>query len=88
MTHHNCGQCAYLRRTSPGQVFLLCTFWAAESMPVKGAAGRYGYDYMIAHCHMQPEALACPFFKPREMVKDAAIPAIGYAHENALLPAT
>lgn len=61
----NCSQCDYLKRTSPTQVFLLCEFWAAEHTPVKGAIKEFGHDYALAHCHMQPEAPACPFFKPK-----------------------
>ena len=63
---HNCCQCDYLTRTSPEQVFLLCKFWSAKSIPVKGAARTFGSDYVVGHCHMQPEAPACPFFKKKK----------------------
>lgn len=58
-TLHNCGQCAYLKRTSPTQVFLLCTYWAS---PAHGCAD---YSWLCTHCHMQPEATACFAIKPR-----------------------
>lgn len=65
MKQHTCGECHYLTRTSPEQVFLLCRFWAADQYPVRGAAKELGHDYAIAHCHMQPWAPACPFFRRR-----------------------
>lgn len=61
----NCGHCKYLTRTSPEQVFLLCEFWSAESIPVKGAAEHFGYEWVVGHCHMQPEAPACQFFEAK-----------------------
>lgn len=65
---HNCADCTYLRRTSPGQVFLLCEFWAGA--PAKGVKEAYDHDFIIGHCHMQPEAPACAFFEHRQ-VSDA-----------------
>ena len=62
----NCGSCGYLCRTSPEQVFLLCRFWSADVPPVRGAFRAYGYDFVVAHCHMQPEAPACEYYRPRE----------------------
>ena len=69
---HNCSECAYLRRTSPAQVFLLCTFWSAREIPVKGTGSEFGRDYVLTHCHLQPEAPACPFFEPRKVSDGAA----------------
>ena len=71
MTAHNCAQCEHLRRTSPTQVFLLCEFWSAKHPPVRGAASAYDYDWIVAHCHVQPEAPACAFFQHRT-VSDGA----------------
>lgn len=73
MSMHCCGQCHYLTRTSPTQVFLLCRFWAAPTFPVKGAASVVGKDYAVFHSHMQPEAPACPFFKPKEVSSGADV---------------
>lgn len=69
---HNCAECAYLTRTSPTQVFLLCSFWAATYYPTSGVSSEYDYDYVVGHCHMQPEAPACPFFKPKAVSREAA----------------
>lgn len=63
---NNCGKCFYMRRTSPEQVFLKCEFWSASPLPVRGVLKVVDRDYIIGHCHRQPEAPACPFFKPRE----------------------
>ena len=62
---HNCAECHHLTRTSPEQVFLLCRFWSARQSPVQGAHKSFDYDYVLTHCHVQPEAPACPFFKPK-----------------------
>ena len=62
---HCCSECDYLTRTSPAQVFLLCGFWSAKNLPVSGTSWDFDRDYVIRHCHMQPEAPACPFFKPK-----------------------
>lgn len=67
----NCSDCDYLTRTSPTQVFLLCGFWAAKQIPIVGASYERDRDYVVTHCHVQPEAPACPYFKPRE-VRDGA----------------
>lgn len=67
MALHNCGQCHYLERTSPAQVFLLCKFWSATPPPVRGVLSAVDMDYIVGHCHMQPEALACMFFKQKEV---------------------
>lgn len=63
----NCRHCRYLTRTSPEQVFLLCEFWASSSHhhPVRGATKGVDYDYVVAHCHVQPEAPACDYFEDR-----------------------
>ena len=58
-TLHNCGQCEYLKRTSPDQVFLLCTYWASPDHSYAD------YGWLCCHCHMQPEAAACFAFKLR-----------------------
>lgn len=63
---HNCAECKYLTRTSPGQVFLLCRFWAAPRFPVPYAGAAMGRDYVVTHCHVQPHAPACPFFVARD----------------------
>lgn len=66
---HNCAECKYLTRTSPTQVFLLCRFWSATQYPVPEAAAQMGgVDYACTHCHVQPEAPACPYFEKREVV--------------------
>lgn len=57
-TLHNCGQCRFLKRTSPEQVFLLCTYWASPNRKYAD------YRWMCGHCHMQPWAPACFAFKP------------------------
>ena len=65
---HTCGECHYLTRTSPEQVFLLCRFWSAEYYPVKGAGKvmrKECKNYPELHCHMQPWAPACPFYRRR-----------------------
>ena len=67
---HNCSDCDYLKRTSPTQVFLLCKFWSAKQIPVVGTNN--GYDFVLSHCHMQPEAPACAFFRPRAVRHGAA----------------
>ena len=36
-----------------------------ESIPVKGAAEHFGHDWVVGHCHMQPEAPACQFFEAK-----------------------
>lgn len=71
-TQHNCSECDYLTRTSPTQVFLLCKFWSAADYPAKGVSQSYDRDYVIRHCHMQPEATACEFWKPRKASDGAA----------------
>lgn len=63
---HNCSQCEFLRRTSPTQVFLKCEFWSGP-LP-DGILDAYEYDYIITHCHMQPEAPACAFFQQKREV--------------------
>lgn len=63
---HVCGDCFYLSRTSPEQVFLLCDFWAAPELPVRGAGKAFDRNYTVLHCHVQPNAPACPYFKERE----------------------
>lgn len=78
---HNCSECDHLTRTSPGQVFLLCRFWSARHSPVDGAFELYGKDYVVTHCHIQPEAPACPFFRKREVSHGAA------SHNGPLLHA-
>lgn len=67
----NCSECKFLKRTSPTQVFLLCTFWAARQIPISGTGGEYDRSYVIAHCHMQPEAPACPYFETRRVIDGA-----------------
>lgn len=62
----NCGSCDYLRRTSPEQVFLLCEFWSAERPPIPDVFRKFGHEYVVTHCHMQPEAPACPFWVNRK----------------------
>lgn len=79
MQLHNCAECKYLTRTSPEQRFLLCKFWAAPQYPVRYAGQAYGIDYVRLHCHVQPEAPACPFFKPKVVEDEAA----GAAAEGA-----
>ena len=71
-TQHNCAECDHLTRTSPTQVFLLCKFWAAPHIPVSGTSWDYDHDYVVRHCHMQPEAPACEFWKPRKASDGAA----------------
>lgn len=66
-----CGECRYLHRTSPEQVFLKCEFWSATPVP-KQAQRAYGQGYVVTHCHMQPWATACPFFEEREVGCGAA----------------
>ena len=58
---HNCAQCRHLTRTSPEQVFLLCAFWANPDNGIRG-----DYDWVVGHCHVQPEAPACMAFQPIE----------------------
>ena len=58
-TQHNCAECRHLKRTSPTQVFLLCTYWAHPSH------GTQAYDWTCRHCHLQPEAPAFHKFEPR-----------------------
>lgn len=73
MSHlHNCSECKYLTRTSSEQVFLLCKFWSAPQYPVPYAGQAYGIDYARLHCHVQPWAPACPFFKPKVVGDEAA----------------
>lgn len=62
---HNCSQCAHLTRTSPTQVFLLCGFWASSPTPKPYDPRIFDRDYRVSHCHMQPEAPACFFFRPK-----------------------
>lgn len=67
MPIHNCAQCAYLKRTSPTQVFLLCTYWASPSH------SHADYGWLITHCHVHPEAPACFAFKAiRKALKEVA----------------
>lgn len=67
MQTHNCGQCAYLKRTSPTQVFLLCTYWAHPRH------SHADYRWLCTHCHVQPEAPACFAFKAiRKALKEVA----------------
>lgn len=54
-----CGQCEYLKRTSPQQIFLLCTYWADARHSFAD------YTWLETHCHLQPEAPACHAFKVR-----------------------
>ena len=69
---HNCAECKYLTRTSPEQVFLLCKFWSAAHCPVPGAAEQMGgKGFVYTHCHVQPEAPACPYFEKRKVVDGA-----------------
>lgn len=74
---HNCAECRYLTRTSPEQVFLLCAFWSDED--INDATSYVPEDfvgtttaYSTLHSHMQPEAPACPAFKPRAVAHGAA----------------
>lgn len=46
-------------QTAPTQVFRLCTFWAGRVE--QAIVDEVGEDYMCGHCHVQPEALACPY---------------------------
>lgn len=78
---HNCSECRYLKRTSPEQKFLLCRFWSSRRSPVEGVFELYGKDYVVTHCHIQPEAPACPFFRQREVSHGAA------SHNGPLLHA-
>lgn len=67
----NCSTCTYLTRTSPEQVFLLCRFWASPRIPIDGTSWDFDRDYVYLHCHVQPEAPACPFHKHKK-VSDGA----------------
>ena len=67
-TQHNCSQCEYLTRTSPTQVFLLCKFWAGAIKSGLGIRKAFDQNYVVLHCHMQPEAPACPYIKLRQAV--------------------
>lgn len=70
---HNCGECLHLKRTSPEQVFLLCTFWSADNVPMEAirAAG-FTQNDIVLHCHMQSEAPACPLFRARQTLARAS----------------
>ena len=57
-----CGTCGSIRRTSADQVFLRCDFWSAPTASVPGAFVQFGHDYVITHCHVSPEQMACPFW--------------------------
>ena len=61
-----CGECDPLTLTAPTQVFLLCTFWAGRVE--QAIVDEVGEDYMCGHCHVQPEALACPYFQRERAV--------------------
>lgn len=63
---HNCSECKFLKRTSPTQVFLLCAFWANPANGIRG-----DYDWVVGHCHVQPEAPACPYFEMRRVIDGA-----------------
>lgn len=71
MALHNCGDCEYLTRTHPEQVFLKCRFWCGNLHYTLKAAQLLGNGYAVTHCHMQPEATACPFFLAKKVKKHA-----------------
>ncbi len=56
-----CGECAYLERTSPEQVFQRCRFWCGEHRSV------HDTGYVETHCHMQPWAQACDWWLRKEI---------------------
>jgi hypothetical protein len=62
-----CGECAYLERTSPEQVFLKCRFWCGNLCHALGAEELHGSKYAVAHCHMQPWATACDWWLRKEI---------------------
>ena len=62
-----CGECDYLTRTNPEQVFLKCRFWCGGLHYALRAARMLGSDYAVTHCHMQPWAEACPFWLRKEI---------------------
>lgn len=68
-----CSRCAYLTRTSLEQRFLLCRFWASNSIRLKGLRDAFGSDYIVGHCHMQPEAIACPMFVASELTENKTL---------------
>ena len=63
----NCGNCSHIKQTSPGQIFWLCRFFASDQTHDKGVLAEFGYDYVITHCHVQPEAPACPYYTEEAM---------------------
>ena len=71
MKPKTCGECRYIRRTSPEQVLLRCDFWCATEYPVKGAAGYVGRDFVLAHGHVGEGEPACPFAMPKEVERGA-----------------
>ena len=77
---HNCAECACLKRTAPTQVFHLCTYWAGRYVDRGYIPDEWAGDafvYVVLHCHMQPEAPACPAFVPRKEVARGAVGDIG-----------
>ena len=64
-----CADCRHLKRTSPEQRFLLCGFWSRKPLPVKSIRqiGEFDDSYIVLHCHVQPEAPACPMYEAREV---------------------
>lgn len=65
VAERTCIRCRYLCKTAPKQRFWLCKFWSGLMPPTPHAFRRFGYDYVLTHCHMQPTARACPFFYER-----------------------
>lgn len=58
-----CANCRHLQRTSATQRFLLCRYWSGK---VRNSGK--SQDWMVLHCHIQPEAPACEQFERREHV--------------------
>ena len=70
-----CMDCQCLRQTSPEQVFWKCSYWSSTLKSLDCVPDEWRDDprgYIAIHCHMQPNAPACPMLKPRRPVRAPA----------------
>ena len=66
--NHTCMDCKHLHHSKPSQVFWDCRYWQSPYSRVEFIPDEWQDDpraYVWLHCHMQPNAPACPAFQGR-----------------------
>lgn len=75
MDERKCCNCRHIGDLKPGQLFARCAFWCgchpgANYPRAWAASSRDRNAYATLHCHVQPNAPACPNFAPMLELQD------------------